>query len=112
MKYAHTFASELKDQGKQPLPPLLARESALLTVADAGFPAQWVDAAIPYGQLKKCLKKVQRELGDLGLGPDTLSVLLAPGSGSPVLLDYKLDGTESPHLHADVDTRPRTCPSC
>lgn len=61
-----------------------------------GFPSQWVDVAIPYGRLKKCLKKVQKELGDLGLGPDTLSVLMEPGPGSPVLLNYKLDGTDSP----------------
>lgn len=66
----------------------------------SGFPPQWVDIAIPYGQLKKCLKKVQKELRDLGLGPDTLSVLLEPSSGSPVLLDYKLDGIEPCHLLA------------
>lgn len=40
-----------------------------------GFPQKWVDSAIPYGQLKKCLKKVTRELVDLGLDRDTLAHL-------------------------------------
>ena len=109
MKYAHTFASELKHEGRRSLRgpgdgqhEKDMRKNAPLTVRDAAFPSQWVDVAIPYGQLKKCLKKVQRELGDLGLGPDTLSVLLEPGSGSPVLLDYKLDGTKSRQLHEGV----------
>ncbi|KAL8405053.1 hypothetical protein RB594_009804 [Gaeumannomyces avenae] len=41
------------------------------------YPPRWVDSAIPYGQLKKCLKKVQRELAELGLDADTLRQLLA-----------------------------------
>ena len=40
-----------------------------------GFPPHWVESAIPYGQLKKCIKKVQRELADLGLDSVTLSQL-------------------------------------
>ncbi|SPO01305.1 uncharacterized protein DNG_03981 [Cephalotrichum gorgonifer] len=88
MKYARTFASELKHPD---------------------FPSQWVDLAIPYGQLKKCLKKVQKELSDLGLGPDTLSVLLEPSSGSPVLLNYKLDATNPntlrPQLTVNIHTQ-------
>ncbi|KXJ90668.1 RING-14 protein [Microdochium bolleyi] len=43
-----------------------------------GFPQKWVDSAIPYGQLKKCLKKVTRELVDLGLDRDTLAALAPP----------------------------------
>ena len=38
-----------------------------------GFPAYWVESAIPYGQLKKVIKKVKKELEDtledLGLEP-------------------------------------------
>lgn len=56
------------------------------------FPDHWVNNAIPYGQLKKCLKKVQRELHDLGLDPDTLRALLDPNTASPVALQYKLNG--------------------
>ena len=76
-------------------------QSAQLTIAD--FPAHWVEHAVPYGQLKKCLKKVQRELQDLGLDRETLRALLDPNTTSPVALHYKLDGKFSTPLHL---TRP------
>ncbi|KAK2612229.1 hypothetical protein QQS21_001805 [Conoideocrella luteorostrata] len=60
------------------------------TLASRDFPAHWIDRAVPYGQLKKCLKKVQRELHDLGLDPDTLRSLLDPNTTSPVALKYRL----------------------
>ncbi|KAI0912411.1 SPX domain-containing protein [Ustulina deusta] len=41
------------------------------------FPRAWVDCAIPYGQLKKCLKKVTRELEEIGLDKETLTRLAA-----------------------------------
>ncbi|KAI4597795.1 hypothetical protein KJ359_004071 [Pestalotiopsis sp. 9143b] len=47
-----------------------------------GFPQKWVESAIPYGQLKKCLKKVTRELDELGLDKDTLAQLAAEQSAS------------------------------
>ena len=28
-------------------------------LANEGFPARWVQHAVPYGELKKCLKKVR-----------------------------------------------------
>ena len=40
------------------------------------FPKQWIDSAISYGQLKKCIKKVERELSSLGLDAETLKRLL------------------------------------
>lgn len=46
-----------------------------LALANAGFPAEWVDKAIEYKHLKKCIKKVHNELEDLGLDEDTLAVL-------------------------------------
>ncbi len=46
------------------------------TYSSVDFPPRWVDLAIPYGQLKKCLKKVQRELGEFGLDPETLRLLV------------------------------------
>ncbi|QUC22102.1 uncharacterized protein UV8b_06343 [Ustilaginoidea virens] len=61
-----------------------------VTLASQNFPTHWIERAIPYGQLKKCLKKVQRELQDLGLDPDTLRALLDPTTTSPVALQYKL----------------------
>ncbi|PQE32482.1 ring-14 protein [Rutstroemia sp. NJR-2017a WRK4] len=54
MKFAHEF----KDA--------LARE---------GFPQHWVESAIPYSELKKCLKRIAAELRDCGLGPDALAKL-------------------------------------
>ncbi|KAI0453986.1 RING-14 protein [Xylaria acuta] len=41
------------------------------------FPQKWVDCAIPYGQLKKCLKKVTKELRQIGLDKETLARLAA-----------------------------------
>ncbi|GAW17896.1 hypothetical protein ANO14919_073640 [Xylariales sp. No.14919] len=41
------------------------------------FPQKWVDCAIPYGQLKKCLKKVTKELEEIGLDKETLTRLAA-----------------------------------
>ncbi|KAI0517682.1 RING-14 protein [Xylaria bambusicola] len=49
------------------------------------FPRRWVDCAIPYGQLKKCLKKVTKELEEIGLDKETLTRLAVhqqqPSSG-------------------------------
>lgn len=36
------------------------------------YPQEWIDAAIPYRKLKKCIKKIQRELNSLGLDHETL----------------------------------------
>jgi hypothetical protein len=58
---------------------------------ETDFPAHWVQHAIPYGKLKKCLKQVQRELLDLGLDSETLRSLIDPSTSSPVALQYKLN---------------------
>ncbi|KAF3763728.1 hypothetical protein M406DRAFT_332180 [Cryphonectria parasitica EP155] len=68
-----------------------------------GFPDHWLAAAIPYSQLKKCLKKVQRELEGLGLDRDTLQQLLAEQTlspdGEPIpLARYNLDHASSQSL--------------
>lgn len=80
----------LRQKNQIPTTPTPTTQSAKLTKLD--FPAHWIEHAIPYGQLKKCLKKVQRELQDLGLDPETLRALLDPDTASPVALHYKLDG--------------------
>jgi E3 ubiquitin-protein ligase BAH len=41
-----------------------------------GFPSEWIDSAISYQQLKKCIKRLTNELGELGLDPATLDRLL------------------------------------
>jgi E3 ubiquitin-protein ligase BAH len=55
MKFAHNFKETLQ------------REC---------FPAYWVESAIPYGQLKKCIKKVEDELRSVGLDSETLAHLV------------------------------------
>ncbi|EEH23382.2 hypothetical protein PABG_05593 [Paracoccidioides brasiliensis Pb03] len=39
------------------------------------YPSQWVQSAISYRQLKKCIKKVRKELLSLGLHPEILNLL-------------------------------------
>ncbi|KAF4976096.1 hypothetical protein FZEAL_7206 [Fusarium zealandicum] len=75
MKFAHDFKQILQTQD---------------------FPPHWVDHAIPYSQLKKCLKKVSRELRDFGLDPETLRELLNPNATSPVAIKYRLNGIHCP----------------
>lgn len=41
-----------------------------------GFPQHWVENAISYKQLKKCIKRVEKELSDIGLDASTLKQLL------------------------------------
>ncbi|KAH3910482.1 hypothetical protein HBI56_203700 [Parastagonospora nodorum] len=41
-----------------------------------GFPPEWVDSAISYSQLKKCINRLTDELRQVGLDPETLSKLL------------------------------------
>lgn len=44
-------------------------------LANDGFPPEWVEKAIEYKHLKKCIKKIHNELEDLGLDEQTLAVL-------------------------------------
>jgi E3 ubiquitin-protein ligase BAH len=41
-----------------------------------GFPSEWIDSAISYQQLKKCINRLTDELAQLGLDPLTLDKLL------------------------------------
>lgn len=76
-----------------------------------GFPAHWVESAVPYSQLKKVIKKVTTELGSLGLDPETLGQLIVNSDqetssirrGSGVAFQYDLDGKYS-HV-SSVDDR-------
>ncbi len=60
MKFAHNFKDALRQES---------------------FPAHWAESAVPYSQLKKCIKKVEDELRSVGLDPETLGHLvpLSPG---------------------------------
>jgi E3 ubiquitin-protein ligase BAH len=46
------------------------------TLRSAGFPPEWIESAISYRQLKKCINRLSTELSELGLDPDTLGRLL------------------------------------
>ncbi|RDW73858.1 hypothetical protein BP5796_07300 [Coleophoma crateriformis] len=95
MKFAHEFKEAL------------ARE---------GFPPHWLESAVPYGQLKKCIKKVESELRSIGLDSCTLAQLMPnegqlsaptplsaetahsqpPSNGaSSIAFQYDFDGTKS-----------------
>lgn len=54
MKFAHDFDASLRKEE---------------------YPQEWLDSAISYRQLKKCIKKVQKELQELGLDPHILEQL-------------------------------------
>lgn len=55
-------------------------------LAKENFPQHWLDSAIEYKQLKKCIKKVERELADIGLDAPTVE-RLAHWLGSPADAD-------------------------
>jgi hypothetical protein len=44
-------------------------------LARGEYPPDWVESAISYKKLKKCIKRVQHELSSLGLDKDTLDAL-------------------------------------
>lgn len=46
------------------------------SLRNEGFPSEWVDSAISYSQLKKCINRLTDELRQVGLDPETLSKLL------------------------------------
>jgi len=83
MKFAHEFKAALEREG---------------------FPARWVETAVPYSQLKKCIKKVESELLSFGLDNATLRRLLPSNEDAidqhprkkscdgPVAFQYNFDG--------------------
>jgi len=81
MKFAHEFREALETEG---------------------FPARWVQHAVPYGELKKCLKKVQSELEGLGLDSATIAQLRALSDQEPSTgrrgsaFQYNFDGSQKP----------------
>ncbi|PVH71849.1 RING-14 protein [Cadophora sp. DSE1049] len=65
-----------------------------------GYPATWVETAIPYRQLKKLLKKIREELESLGLDSATLAQLHQSSpdeedrNGIGVAFQYDFEGEE------------------
>lgn len=77
MKFAHSFSQALEEED---------------------FPADWQAAAIRYRQLKKCIKKVQKELSELGLTVEILKsgMIVEEGDQTPTqgpLFQYMFDGS-------------------
>ena len=81
------------------------------------YPREWVDSAIPYKKLKKCIKRVQQELQSLGLDQETLNLLWqhvgrntesdSDGCRPDRLLQYGVNGNEqvtfTPKLTIAID---------
>ncbi|KIX01131.1 uncharacterized protein Z518_10197 [Rhinocladiella mackenziei CBS 650.93] len=71
-------------------------------LARGEYPQEWIDSAISYKKLKKCIKQVQRELSGLGLDKETLDVLWQHVTSGPAevggkiadrLMQYSMDGS-------------------
>ncbi|EXJ73267.1 uncharacterized protein A1O5_03027 [Cladophialophora psammophila CBS 110553] len=87
-------------------------------LARGEYPPDWVNSAISYKKLKKCIKRVQQELLSLGLDKDTLDALWKhvgstgsdlDGSTTDTLLQYTVEDGErvsfTPKLTILVDPR-------
>lgn len=55
------------------------------TLVEEEIPEEWLEAAIQYKSLKKCISKVVKELQFLGLEQNTLKVLLEDPKGDKVI---------------------------
>lgn len=83
-----------------------------------GFPQDWIESAISYSQLKKCINRLSSELSDLGLDPETLGKLLKhvedynaaadqsdPGDRP---FEYILDDSDDEDAKANGDKKKKT----
>ena len=48
------------------------------------YPVHWVEAAVSYKRLKRCIKQVQRELSSLGLSPHVINIIWGTASNMDV----------------------------
>ncbi|KAH9829797.1 putative RING finger protein [Teratosphaeria destructans] len=75
-------------------------------LATEDFPTQWLGSAIDYKYMKKCIKKIHRELEDLGLDAETIIHLSGQiaseqrerGNGRPKAEHHEFYSAEEPHL--------------
>lgn len=87
-------------------------------LARGEYPPDWINSAISYKKLKKCIKRVQGELLSLGLDKDTLDSLWghvgsaatdADGKKAEKLVEYTIQGSEkisfTPTLTIVIDPR-------
>ncbi len=90
MKFAHDFDASLK------------REE---------YPQEWLDSAISYRQLKKCIKRVQQELQGLGLDPQILEQLWQHinNNDREVVLSAEADESASRPYHYCISSKLGLC---
>ncbi|KAI7333741.1 hypothetical protein KC315_g4114, partial [Hortaea werneckii] len=75
-------------------------------LASEDFPKEWLGSAIDYKYLKKCIKKIQIELRELGLDTETIQGLSNPlGAGAadstrvPAGVRHEFFSAAEPHLN-------------
>jgi E3 ubiquitin-protein ligase BAH len=81
MKFAHEFVASLKKEE---------------------YPPGWLDSAISYRKLKKCIKKVEGELRGLGLDPKILEQLwqnIHTGASKGAIREGTGDTASRPYLY-------------
>jgi E3 ubiquitin-protein ligase BAH len=86
MKFSHTFEAALRKEE---------------------YPQEWLNFAISYRQLKKCIKRVQDELQGLGLDPVTVQRLWQNIDGTGQLPLDGLERVKQPLGHGLSDFRPK-----
>ncbi|TKA24217.1 hypothetical protein B0A50_05981 [Salinomyces thailandicus] len=75
-------------------------------LASEGFPKQWLVSAIDYKFLKKCIKKIHKELQELGLDAQTIQKLSDPwdksrnGAAKSAAERHDFYSAQPPHLDA------------
>lgn len=72
-------------------------------LAREDFPQHWLDSAIEYKQLKKCIKKVQRELDSIGLDAPTIDKL---AQWLKVSEEHQTEGEKSKDGSTELNTIP------
>jgi hypothetical protein len=75
-----------------------------VALARGEYPKEWIDSAISYKKLKKCIKRVQKELLSLGLDKEALEALWqydgsdatgGAGKEGGRLMQYSINGSET-----------------
>ena len=74
------------------------------------FPRDWVDSAISYKKLKKCIKRVQEELANLGLDQETLNALWQHVSTNTEAISSDKDASRFLHYTFDGNNKVRFTP--
>lgn len=70
------------------------------TLKQEQYPQHWINSSISYRQLKKCIRKIQLELQELGLDSERIKQLLQP-VGSAVANDQPRP-TSAPSLYHQI----------